>query len=212
MSTSPELQQPEPVLAQDEPSPPAKRSLKELRPIIIQTVIAAGVVVGIVVLAAIFFRDPLTRWGEWMVAKFGLPGLLVGIALSDIFSFPIPPDTFLFIAATTKMPVFSTLATISAVSVACGSIAYKLGPFLSQLPFLRKRVERWRPRGEALFRHWGVWTVAIGALSPLPYAMTCWFAGIYKMPYRRFVLATLFRIPRLVAYYYLFVLGWLPGS
>ena len=42
--------------------------------------------------------------------------------------------------------------------------------------------------------------------------ITCWMAGIYKMPYGKFLLATLFRAPRMVAYYYLFVLGWLPGN
>ena len=79
-----------------------------------------------------------------------------------------------------------------------------LGPYVGRVPFLRNKIEQWRVKGEHLFDRWGVWTVAIGALSPLPYSITCWFAGIYNMPYRRFFLATLFRIPRIIAYYMIF--------
>ncbi len=182
-----------------------------LLPIIKQTVLAVVLIFGVVGLLAYFFKEPLTDWATWMVTRFGLWGLVVCVPLSDVLSLPVPPEVGLFIAMATNQPVALTIALLSAVSVICGSISFVIGPQLARIGFVKRRIERWRVRGEALFRHWGVWTVAIGAISPVPYAMTCWFAGIYKMRYSKFFLATLFRVPRFIGYYYLFELGWIAG-
>lgn len=187
----------------------AVSNVTSLRSVIMQTVFAVLGVVAILIVAATFFKEPLTLFADWMVAQFGLAGILLGIAASDILSIPIPPDTFIFFAATSDMPALPVVTAMSLTSVICGNIAYFVGPQVQRIGFIRRRIEKWRPKGEALFLRWGVWAVAIGAISPLPYAMTCWFAGIYKMPYKKFFLATFTRIPRIVAYYYLFVLGWI---
>ena len=193
----------------------AKGSLDDvtsLRAIIIQTIVVSVLIVIAVVIAAMFFKEPLTELANWLVNTFGIWGVLAGIAASDIFTFPIPPDTFIFIAATSDYAALPMLTAICVTSIICGSVAYFVGPQIQRIGFVNRRIEKFRERGEALFGKWGVWAVAIGALSPLPYSITCWMAGIYKMPYGRFFLATLFRAPRMVAYYYLFVLGWLPGN
>lgn len=179
-----------------------------LWPILKQTLIAMALLFVVVGLAAYFFKDPLTGAATWMVERFGLWGLVAVVPLSDVLSLPVPPEVALFIAMATRQPVALTIALLGVTSVLCGTISFKLGPLLTRIDFIGRRIEKWRERGEALFRHWGVWTVAIGAVSPVPYAMTCWFAGIYKMKYSRFLLATMFRIPRFVTYYYLFELGW----
>ncbi len=182
-----------------------------LKAIILQTLGVSLAIIGLVAIAAIFFKEPLTQFANWIVHTFGLAGVLVGIAASDIFTSPIPPDTFIFIAATSDFPAAPMLAAICITSIACGSASYFLGPQLRRIGFIQRRIERWRPRGEVLFQEYGVWAVAIGALSPLPYSITCWMAGIYEMPYKKFFAATLFRAPRIVAYYFIFVVGWLPG-
>ncbi len=191
----------------------ATTSQEEVRlwPIIKQTLIAMLVLFILVGLAAYFFKDPLTNAATWLIEKFGLWGLVAVVPLSDVLSLPVPPEVALFIAMATQQPVALTITLLSIASVLCGSISFKLGPLLTKIDFIGARIEKWRVRGEALFRHWGVWTVAIGAISPVPYAMTCWFAGIYNMRYSRFFLATLFRIPRFIAYYYLFQLGWISA-
>ena len=59
-----------------------------------------------------------------------------------------------------------------------------------------------------LLKKWGLWTVVIAALTPIPFSIVCWFAGIYKMPYRPFFIGTLVRFLRFALFYYLFVIGW----
>lgn len=182
-----------------------------LRSIIGQTLFISGLILVAIVLGSAFLKAPLQAFSHWIVETFGVFGILIGIMMSDTLMFPIPPDTYLFVAVATNKPILPMLTAICVVSVLSGSLAYLLGPKIQKIPFLSRKIEAWRPRGEALFARWGVWAIAIAALSPLPYSSACWFAGIYKMPYRRFALATLFRIPRMVGYYLIIMLGWGPG-
>ncbi len=194
-------------LAHDAANDPAEDP--SLRPIIVQTVLLSIVLVVLLVIGALFFKEPINELSRWVVIHLGLPGIIIAVIVSDVLTAPIPPDTMLFMAATSPdIHNGVAIVTISLASTAAGSMAYVIGPYLSKLPYLRNKIEGFRPRGEALFERWGSWAVAIGALSPLPYSVFCWMAGIYRMDYKRFFLATLFRIPRIAGYYALFMYGW----
>ena len=163
-----------------------------------------------VFVAGLFLREPLEAFANWVVAELGLVGVFAGVFITDAFTFPVPPDTYLFIAVASDAPVAPILAVCCLASVLAGLVAYKIGPYVSSLPFLRPRLERFRPRGEQLFVRYGVWTVALAALTPVPFSITCWLAGTYRMPFQKFFLATFARVPRLLGYYALYALGWAP--
>jgi membrane protein YqaA with SNARE-associated domain len=181
-----------------------------LRPIIIRAALLTIAMVVVIALAGAFFREPLQTLADWVVVELGLVGVFLGVIATDAFTVPVPPDTYLFVAVASQSDVVPILAVCCFASILAGQIAYKIGPYIQRLPFLHARLERYRTRGERLFRTYGVWTVALAALTPLPFSVTCWLAGIYRMPYRGFFLATFARIPRLLGYYGLFVLGWAP--
>lgn len=164
-------------------------------------------VAGIVVLG-VFFREPVTEAATRAVAVLGVPGIVAGVLASDVLGFPVPPSTYLFAAVAAGSPVTALLVIISATSVLSGTLAYLLGPWIGRLPLLSRVLERFRPRGELLIRRWGVWAIGVSALTPLPFPIFCWLAGIYRMPYRRFFATTLLRAPRMVVYYAFFALGW----
>ncbi len=170
-----------------------------------------ALVVFTVFLGGIFLREPLEAFAHWVVMELGLLGVFIGVVLTDAFTLPIPPDTYLFVAVASKDPVVPILTVVCLGSVLAGNIAYRIGPLLARFGWVRDRMERFRPRGEQLFVRYGVWTVAIAALTPIPFSVTCWFAGMYEMPYGRFLLATFARVPRLLGYYGLFLLGWAPA-
>lgn len=197
------------ALAQEDQSPEVHASDMSLRAIIIQTIVITIIIVAAVALLAKVAYEPFQSFAMSAIKVFGLPGVLFGLWLTDTFTFPIPTDTYLVVAVASKRPLLSTMALISLVSVIAGNCAYFVGPWLTKVPFIKDRIEGFRPRGERLFGRWGVGAVAIGALTPLPYSVICWFAGIYKMPYRRFALSTLFRIPRMVGYYLLIADQWI---
>jgi membrane protein YqaA with SNARE-associated domain len=181
---------------------------ESLRPIIVQTAVVTAILVALIAVGSVFLRGPLEWFANWVVTELGLFGVFFGVLATDIFTIPIPPDAYLFVVVASDGPVAAILAVCCAGSIIAGSLAYKLGPYIQRLPFLRSRLEHFRSRGERLFLKYGVWTVVIAALSPIPFSITCWLAGIYKMPYRSFFFATFARIPRLLGYYALFVLGW----
>ena len=169
-----------------------------------------GLVVLVVTMALLsgFVAEPVERLTQWIVALLGLPGLAVGLMLGEGTPIPIPGDAWHLAVAAADAPVLTVGLTLGAASVAAGTLAYLLGPLLARLPFLGGRVARHRARGEAFFARYGTWTVALASITPLPYALLCWTAGACKMSYRRFLAATLLRVPRFVAYLFLFRLGW----
>ncbi|MBA2664075.1 MAG: VTT domain-containing protein [Bradymonadaceae bacterium] len=163
---------------------------------------------AVVVIIALLFREPVTQIATVVIEHLGILGIFLGVLAADGLTFPIPPTTYLFVAVAAEAPMAPVLIAAGLASVLGGSLAYFVGPYLQKVPFLDRRIEAFRPRGEALFERFGGWTIAIAALTPLPFSIMCWFAGIYNMPYRRFFAITLIRAPRLVIYYGLFILGW----
>src|SRR5690606_279820 len=157
-----------------------------------------------VVATALFFREPIAALATTMIETLGVWGVFLGVIAGDGFTFPIPPTTYLFVAVASGVPFLPVLSACVIASFFSGSIAYGVGPLLLKVPFIGPRIEAFRPRGEALFRRWGVWTVAVAALTPLPYSLTCYLAGIYKMPFKNFFLISLIRAPRMVVYFLLF--------
>ncbi|MFB6265281.1 MAG: YqaA family protein [Bradymonadaceae bacterium] len=168
-------------------------------------------VVGLIFLAGLLLRAPLRNAADWLVAEMGMTGMFVGIFVADAFTVPIPPDTYLFLGIAADTDLVATLAVCSLASVAGGNVAYWIGPYIERIPLLESRLENFRPRGEALFSKWGGWAVSVAAMTPVPFSVVSWLAGIYRMPYSRFLAASLVRIPRIVGYYALYSLGWAPG-
>lgn len=187
---------------EDEPS---------LRKLAWQTFWVTVVLVAMVGGGGWLLREPLTEMARWLVENLGYAGMFGGVFLADTFTFPIPPDVYIFIAVASGIDVAPALSTVAVASVVAGNIAYYIGPYVSEIPLLRARIERFRPRGERLFQKYGVWAVAIAAMTPVPFSVVCWMAGTYRMKYKSFAVATLMRIPRVIGYYWLYKMGWAPS-
>ncbi len=179
-----------------------------LRRLLRQTVVGLGTLLCAAVLLGLFLRDPVTRIADAVFAAFGTAGVFVGVFASDAFGVPVPPSTYVFAAVIAESPMTLILVVAIATSIFGASIAYLIGPYMGKLPLLRTPLERFRPRAEKLFERWGIWTVGIAALTPLPFALICWLAGIYRMRYLQFLTTTFVRAPRILVYYGLFVVGW----
>ena len=64
----------------------------------------------------------------------------------------------------------------------------------------------------AQLRRGGRWFLAIAAVSPVPYSVTCWAAGATKMAYLDFIVISLLRIPRVAAFLWLIQRGFVSVS
>ena len=194
-----------------EPTDSDAQEQPSLRKLALDTALFTVALLAFVFLAGYFFRAPLEQLARQLVHQTGYAGMFAGVFIADAFTFPLPPDVYLFISIASGSDVFITLAACSAASVIAGNIAYTIGPYIQRIPLLRQRLEDFRPRGEYLFGQWGGWAVAISALTPIPFSIVSWLAGIYRMKYTSYALASLFRIPRIAGYYALYAYGWAPS-
>ena len=181
-----------------------------LRRIVWQTLVFTVVVVAMVAAAGWAFREPLTDMARWLVRDLGLWGVFAGVFAADAFTFPVPPDLYLVFGVADGERAAMVVATITVASIVAGNVAYLIGPYIEKIPLLRKRIAGFRKRGQTLFATYGVWAIGIAALTPVPFSVVCWMAGMYRMKYARFAASTFFRIPRMVGYFLLYKWGWAP--
>lgn len=174
-----------------------------------QTLLAVVVLVGFVSALAHFLRPELEAVGRGFLERFGAFGLTLGTFLADGLHFPIPPQFYMLAAVTAGWSAGTTVLAITAGSLVGGVVSHLIGRHLLwRVAFFRRIVDRSRKRFDWLFARYGYWAVAVGSLSPLPFSLLCNLSGLYKVPFRLFLVLSLFRVPRVVLFYLLIRLGW----
>ena len=174
---------------------------------------AVLVMVGFTLVAAglgWLFREPLLEIGRRFVANFGGPGVAVGFFLPDAFTVPVPNDAFTAFGLWGGMGFGEVVFWGSLGSLAGGSTGWVIGRYLlSRSARLQAYIKR---RGgdqmAAHLRRGGRWFLALAAVSPVPYSVTCWAAGATKMPFGEFIAISLLRIPRVAAFLFLLEQGF----
>ncbi len=140
--------------------------------------------------------EALKQWAEEVVADYGYLGIFI-ISFTESIIQPVPPDPF--ITGGTAFGLVPLYAALIAAfgSVLGGLVGYFLGKFLGE-PIVKKFVsEKHYEKGEILFRKYGIWAVIIAGITPIPFKVICWMAGIFEMPVLGFLLAAFIgRFPR----------------
>ena len=171
-------------------------------------------VMGFTVLAAVLgwlFHEPAIELGRWFVGNFGGPGIAIGFFFPDAFTVPIPNDAFTAIGLFGGMNFMEVVFWGSVGSLAGGSTGWAIGRYLlARSKRLQDFIER---RGGEQIRaqliRGGRYFLAIAAVSPIPYSVTCWGTGATKMPYWEFFLISLLRIPRIAGVLWLVQQGFM---
>jgi len=160
-----------------------------------QIIIGFFIVVSFVLF--IIFRKEVHNFAQRCFSLYGFVGLCGFVVLMDSIIQPISPD-FIILSSTLGGASLLIAATIGGISsVSAGIIGYIIGKKLLKRERKTSFSSRHLINGKALFKKYGTWAVAIGALSPVPYSAICWSAGIYDMRFKRFLLTSLLtRIPR----------------
>jgi membrane protein YqaA with SNARE-associated domain len=140
---------------------------------------------------ALLFEPQFTWAGEVILARFGLTGLLASITLMDYFLQPFPPDILVYSYVLSEGDVWLVAALAGLASVLGGVIGYFTGRFLEYEGAVKFIKPNHYEQAHDLFENHGFWAVLIGALTPVPFNVICWCAGIFKMPLRFFILSAL---------------------
>jgi len=177
---------------------------------LIYMVVGVVILVGLAYVAQRYLGHHLEAASRRLTNTAGYPGVFVSIWLIDTFTLPISPDVILaFVAhegSTLSAPL--ALTVICVASITAGNTGYYLAKRIGNWGFIQRRLAKSYRKGHKLFERFGVWTVVIAGLTPLPFSIVCWFAGLYEMKPWPLFWATWSRIPRFVGWYYLLRLGF----
>ena len=166
-----------------------------------------GVLAFVMVVGALF-REELHALGVLFVSRFGYAGMAAGTFLSDAFMFPVPPQFYMLTSVAAGAPQLASITVICATSVLAANVAYHVAGRMARVPYFAARIAASRGLVDPLFARWGYYAVAVGAVLPVPFSLLCYVAGLYRIPYRLYVVLVLLRVPRLLAFYVLIRAGW----
>lgn len=165
--------------------------------------IAGILVLGILVgLAGAYLESHMVTASAWVTNRLGLAGLLLSITVTDAIISPLPPDLFLIVIAKGELSQsWAWVVPFAGLASAFGGFA---GSFLGRgigMRWLGMRARRMLEKQRPLLHRYGVWAIALGALTPIPFSVTCWLAGIVGIRPASVLAACLLRVPRFVLYY-----------
>jgi len=176
-----------------------------LRHLVIRTlwvIIFAMVLYGLMLF---FFRHELERISHWLSEHLGYGGVFLYTLVVDTLIIPATVDFLWPVVQDWNAPL--VLFVMSLGSVLGGFFGYLIGRYLNHFSFVHRLTSSYRQHGQALIEKYGVWAVVLASLTPIPYSTVSWIAGMLKLSRRLYLIGALFRIPRLILYFYLFRSG-----
>ncbi len=172
-------------------------------------VVGAFVLLGAgVAMAAHFFHDPIFLGATWLMDRFGLIGMGIGVFVADGFHFPVPPQFYMLAAIAHGGNVTAALVVITVSSLLAGHAAFFFARRLSHLRFVRRGVMRVERQLGGWFARYGARALFIAGFLPVPYSFLCYLAGLQRVPYRAFLPVLLLRVPKVYLYFLIVRAGW----
>jgi membrane protein YqaA with SNARE-associated domain len=135
-------------------------------------------------------KDYLIEWSIRILEQMGMWGLFVFSYTESLFH-PIPVDPILLaMQAMGEWSMWDILFWATLGSLLGGMTAHFLGAHLGKKIFVKFFGIQKFEKGKKLMEKWGVWGVIFAAVTPVPYKVMGWLAGILHMPLIPFALAT----------------------
>jgi len=163
-------------------------------------------IVSILIIFAlsIIFLNELKAASEKLFSLYGLAGIAAMVFMMDVVIQPVSPDVVIISSTLGGANLLRAALVGGCGSVAAGIAGYFFGKKIGSKGLKGLFSSKHFEKGEALFKKFGLWAVAAGALTPVPFSVVCWSAGIYKMKFSIFILTSfLTRITRF------FIMGWI---
>lgn len=157
-------------------------------------------------LLGFLYEEELIIATSWVVDRIGFPGLMTILMITDTLVTPFPPDILLVVIAKSPLaenwPLY--VGVLGMVSVVAGLAGYSIGRWLGHFQWAQRLFGDFKDDHRDFIRKYGFWAVVLGSVTPLPYSVTCWTAGVLGIRWTTVLAASaLFRIPRFYVYYWL---------
>jgi membrane protein YqaA with SNARE-associated domain len=157
----------------------------------------------ILALNALFGRQ-VQELASWLADTFGISGIIALIFVSDAIVSPIPPEAAFLVILKSDLSERAWLyvTLLGCASIAAGQVAWLGGRLVGGTRAARWVLVKVYRRHRGLVMTYGHIAVVLGALTPLPYSAICWSAGMLRVGWLRFTLATTLRLPRFLVYFF----------
>lgn len=124
--------------------------------------------------------------------------LLVFLASESILGL-VPPELFIAWAGKSSTPVVY-LSLLALASYVGGIFSYFIGKAITKVPTVHTYLEDKMSKHIKNTEKWGGFLIIVGALLPIPFAMTSIAAGIINYKFRHYLLFGLLRFVRFYGY------------
>ena len=140
--------------------------------------------------------ETLTVFVETVIQQYGYLGMFILTAMEQ-FIFPVPVDVFFGFSIKQGLDYRHLMVIVLCATLLGATIGYFLGRWLGH-PALEWLVGKTKvAKGEAYMKKWGIWGIILAGLTPIPFKVITWTAGIFEMPFKKFILGVLIgRMPR----------------
>lgn len=168
----------------------------------------AGIIIIVVMMGALsfWFEKEMSIMTNWVVDRIGFTGLCLILLITDTLVTPFLPDILLVVIAKSELAKFwlHYVSILGIVSVVAGMLGWSIGRWLSRFHFTQRLYGQIGKEKRGFVEQYGFWAIVLGAITPLPYSVTCWTAGAMGLRWTKVLAASvLFRIPRIIIYYVL---------
>lgn len=156
----------------------------------------------IVVVGLIVFNNYVYNINDGLKAMtetFSKTGVLITFFISETILGLIPPEIFIGWSKKTANPVMN-LAILATLSYLGGLTAYFIGRASLKIASVRNYLEVKMAKNLKNTSKWGGFLILVGALLPLPFAISCLTAGMIKYSFKNVVFFGLFRFLRFALY------------
>ncbi|WP_243643607.1 YqaA family protein [Tenacibaculum sp. M341] len=158
-------------------------------------------IVAVVIALVLFnkFVYDINKGLQLMTETFSRTSLLIVFFISETILGLIPPEIFLAWSKKTDDPILN-VSILAVLSYFGGLVAYFLGKASLKINAVREYLEVKMAQHLKNTKKWGGILVLVGALLPLPFAISCLTTGMIKYPFKNVALYGLFRFLRFAIY------------
>lgn len=111
----------------------------------------------------------------------------------------VPPELFIAWSGKSASPILF-LTFLATASYLGGIVSYWIGVSITKIPAVHKTLELKMAKHIKNTRKWGGFLIIVGALLPIPFAMTSIAAGIIRFPFTSYLIFGLLRYARFYLY------------
>lgn len=126
-------------------------------------------------------------------------GIISVFFISESLLGLVPPELFIAWSGKSSSPILY-LSLLALASYLGGIVSYFMGRAITKIPSVHEAIEVKMAQHIKNTRKWGGFLIIVGALLPIPYAMTSIAAGIIKFPFPSFLMFGLLRFVRFYLY------------